>query len=90
MAVHRRVAFLTRRNCSICGDALADLKIPAFLFGIHLDVVDIDAEASEDTRERYAGRVPVLLTDAGEVLAEGRMSKRKLWQAARRARFRRS
>ncbi len=46
-------------------------------------VQDLDVDASDDLRNRFGHRVPVLITDDEEVIAEGRFERRSLRRALR-------
>lgn len=69
----RRLVFVTRAGCGICDDALGKLKVPALLRGRRIVVVDVDDDP--ELEERYGERVPVVLSSAGEVLAEGPLTR---------------
>lgn len=68
----------------MCDEALSSLRLPARFLRLSIDVTDVDGDP--DLRERYGDRVPVILSADGDVLAEGRISGRAAWSAARRAR----
>ena len=62
--------FYTRPNCHLCTDALPHVKKVARLFRRDLRIIDI--ESSDDLVAEYGLRIPVLTSDAGVVIAEGR------------------
>ncbi len=68
MTVPGRLVLLTREDCGLCEDFLAELQA----FGLHrplppLDLRDVDADP--DTRRRYGLDIPVLLLDGERVCA---------------------
>jgi hypothetical protein len=69
----RRLTFLTRSGCSLCEQGLDLVVRAARLRRVDVEVVDVDGDP--DLVEPYGDRVPVILSDDGEVLAEGRISK---------------
>ena len=59
--------FLERQNCNLCEDAWAVLAAATTTEGVRR--VDIDED--DDLVAEYGLRIPVLLSDEGDVLAEG-------------------
>jgi hypothetical protein len=78
-----RVTFLTRDGCSLCDEALRKLRVPAELLRVGIEQVDVDGDA--DLVSRFGDRVPVVLS-AGEVVAEGLITRGQAWGAVWRAR----
>ena len=79
-----RIRFLTRGGCTLCDEALAALRGAASRRKVTIDVIDVDADAS--LASDYGARVPVVLSDDGEVLAEGVISRREARSVLRRLR----
>ncbi|MCB2223858.1 MAG: glutaredoxin family protein [Actinobacteria bacterium] len=77
--MERSITFVTRQDCEICDAALPGVQAWAERLGLHLAVADVDA--TPGLRDRFDRRVPVVLSDGGEVLLEGR------WGAVREARM---
>ncbi len=46
-------------------------------------VEEVDVDASDDLRERYGSRIPVVITEDQRVVAEGRIEKRVLRRGLR-------
>lgn len=83
MGLRRRLTFITRQGCTLCDSAFRRLRLPAMLLAV--DVREVDVDTDEELLDVYGGRVPVVLTEGGDVLAEGRISRSAAWRAARRA-----
>lgn len=49
-------------------------------------VEEVDVDGSDDIRERFGNRIPVVLGTDGTVIAEGRIEKRDLRRGLRRLR----
>jgi len=75
----RSVTFVTRRGCTLCDEALPGIQGWVDRLGLEIAVVDVDE--SPDLLERFDHKVPVVLSDEGEVLLEGR------WGGLREARM---
>ena len=80
----RTLRFLIREGCTLCDQALAGLRAPARLLRVEIESVDVDAVAG--LADQYGDRVPVMLSEGGAVLAEGRISRQEAWRAVWRAR----
>jgi hypothetical protein len=46
-------------------------------------VQELDVDASEDLKERFGSRIPVVIAGDGSVIAEGRIEKRALRRGLR-------
>jgi len=75
----RPVTFITRQGCTLCDEALPGIQGWVDRLGLVMAVVDVDE--SPDLLERFDHRVPVVLSDEGDVLLEGR------WGGLREARM---
>lgn len=65
----RRYLLLGRPDCHLCEDFEAALREH---LGAAVDVDHACVDERAEWRLRYGRRIPVLLDDAGEVVAEGR------------------
>lgn len=65
------VIFLTRPGCHLCEEALPVARRVARWTRQELDVVDIDGD--DALVVDFGLRIPVVTTDSGRVLAEGRI-----------------
>jgi hypothetical protein len=81
----RSVTFVTRRECSICDEALPGIAGWAERLGLVLVVADVDESA--DLLERFDEEVPVVISDAGEVLLRGRWGRLREARMMLRARY---
>jgi hypothetical protein len=68
--------FLTRDGCGLCQETRPLVTNEAVRRGMGLQEVDVDSEP--DLKARYGARVPMVLTSAGQVVAEGNFTKREL------------
>jgi predicted thioredoxin/glutaredoxin len=68
------VVLVTRKDCHLCGDALASLRS----LGVEPELRDVDSDAQ--LHALYDWRVPVVLL-AGRVVAEGRIDRDTLRRA---------
>ncbi|MDX1690968.1 MAG: glutaredoxin family protein [Acidimicrobiia bacterium] len=84
----RSIRLLTRPGCTLCHEALGRLRPWADRLG--LTVVLEDIEDDRALTERYGFRIPVLLSERGAELAEGRIGSLGVAVAAIRARLGRS
>ena len=75
----RSITFITRQGCTLCEEALPGIQSWVERFGLGLAVVDVDE--SPDLLTDFDHRVPVVLSQEGEVLLEGR------WGGLREARM---
>ena len=66
-----RVELVTRRNCHLCEEALAQLR------GLGVEPLLRDVDADPELARLYDFRVPVLLID-GRLAAEGKISHAQL------------
>jgi len=69
-----RLVLVTRHGCSLCEDALRDLRA----LGHEPELADVDAD--DRLHDLYDWRVPVVLVDE-RVVAEGRITLQQLEQA---------
>lgn len=69
----RSITYVTRAGCTMCAEALPGIQDWAERLGLRLEVVDVDL--SLDLLERFDHRVPVVLSDGGEVLLEGQWGR---------------
>jgi hypothetical protein len=46
-------------------------------------VEEVDVDSSDDLRDRFGSRIPVLLADDGSVIDEGRIKRRSLRKGLR-------
>jgi Glutaredoxin-like domain (DUF836) len=60
-AAGARVVFLTRADCCLCDDALAEVESARRSEPFELEIVDVDRDAS--LAEKYGHEVPVVLVD---------------------------
>ena len=67
-----KVEFITRKNCPLCDEAEEILAGWTEQLGLEVVVVDVDQNAA--LLNVFTDRVPVLRTESGDVLAEGRWS----------------
>ena len=74
------VIFLTRPGCHLCEDALPVARRAARWARQELRIVDI--ETDDGLIVEYGLRIPVVTTDRGVVLAEGRIQFASLLRAA--------
>ena len=72
--------FLTRPGCHLCEDALPATRRAARWARQELEIVDI--ETDDELIVKYGLRIPVVTTDRGVVLAEGRIEFTSLLRAA--------
>lgn len=72
--------FLTRPGCPLCDKALPAARRAARWTRQELEVVDI--ESDDGLVVEYGLRIPVVTTDRGVVLAEGRIEFASLLRAA--------
>lgn len=75
--------FLTRVGCHLCEDARPTVIRAAQRAGVRVEEVDI--ELRDDLLSAYALRIPVVLSPAGQVLAEGRIEDRRALARAMKA-----
>lgn len=64
----KRLTLLTREGCELCEEFERELRV-------HFPAVELqhaDVDSRDEWRRRYGLRIPVLLDEWGEVLAEGR------------------
>ena len=73
------IEFITRQDCPLCDKGKADLDKWARRIGLR--VVEVDVDSDPDLLEQFGARVPVVRTEAGLVVAEGRWSSVKLGAA---------
>lgn len=77
------VIFLTRPGCHLCEDALPMVSAEVTRAGGTLELVNVE---EDDTLEaEYGHRIPVVLSERGEVLAEGLIAPRRLRRRLRRS-----
>ncbi|HSN57183.1 MAG TPA: glutaredoxin family protein [Candidatus Sulfomarinibacteraceae bacterium] len=74
------VIFLTRPGCHLCEEALPVARRVARLTHQDLAVVNIDGD--DELVAEYGLRIPVVTTDDGRVLAEGRIGLGSLFKEA--------
>ena len=74
------VIFLTRPGCHLCEDALPVARRVAKLTHQELAVIDIDTD--DELVAEYGLRIPVVTTDDGRVLGEGRIGLGSLFKEA--------
>ena len=75
----RSLSFVTRQGCTLCEEVLPSIRRWVDRLGLEMSIVDVDE--SPDLLERFDHRVPVVLSDEGDVLLEGR------WGGLREARM---
>jgi hypothetical protein len=73
------VTFLTRHGCLVCDEAEPVVTRETDRRGLSLTVIDVDRD--DQLRALYGDRVPVVLGPGGEVIAEGRIDRRRLRKA---------
>jgi len=73
------ITFVTRRDCTLCDEALPGVRGWVERLGLELSIVDVDE--SPDLLADFDHKVPVVLSGEGEVLLWGR------WGALREARM---
>jgi hypothetical protein len=75
----RSITFITRQGCTLCDEALPGIEGWVERFGLEMTVVDVDLDLA--LLERFDHKVPVVLSDEGEILLWGR------WGSLREARM---
>lgn len=75
----RSITFVTRQGCTLCEEALPGIQSWVERLGLEMAVVDVDQ--SPGLLADFDHRVPVVLSQGGEVLLEGR------WGGLREARM---
>lgn len=65
-----------RERCHLCEEMFEDLQALLGHYEISLQEVDVDSEPR--LRERFGQRVPVLMSEHGQLLAEGRLEPQSL------------
>lgn len=70
---------LSRTDCHLCEDFLAELAAGFPQLVARLRIEDVDSR--EDWRRRYGLRIPVLLEAGGERICEGRFDADSLREA---------
>jgi hypothetical protein len=83
----RTIQFLTRPGCGMCDAALPRVRRVAGW--LRRGVVVNDITGTPELEAQYHLRIPVLLDDAGAVIAEGELTTRQIISAALRMRGRR-
>jgi thiol-disulfide isomerase/thioredoxin len=73
------VKFLTRTGCHLCDEA-RPLVLEAAK-RLRIEVVELDIDDDDDLVREFGLRVPVVIGDDGEVLAEGTIERRALSKA---------
>jgi hypothetical protein len=63
------VTFLTRSGCHLCDDARAVLERVAAK--VRLEVTEVDIDVDDGLVRDWGLRVPVVLSNDGQVIAEG-------------------
>lgn len=76
------VKFLTRPGCHLCDAARPLVQREVARLGLDLEEIDIDED--DDLVGEYGLRIPVVLSEAGEVLAEANFDRRQLRRGLRR------
>jgi len=66
----RSITYVTRRGCTLCDEALPGIEAWVERLRLGMEVVDVDE--SPDLLERFGEKVPVVLSDEGDVLLWGR------------------
>lgn len=65
-----------RARCHLCEEMYEDLQS---LLGCHEVLLqEVDVDSCPDLRERFGRRIPVLVSEDGQVLAEGRLDPQSL------------
>ena len=73
-----RFVLVSRADCGLCEEMLAELAALPELQGWPIDVLDIDTDGA--ARRRYGHKIPVLLF-AGEIVCHGRLDAREVQKA---------
>jgi hypothetical protein len=76
------IRFLTRDQCPLCDAARPMVTTTVARYGGAVEEVDVDG--SDDIKERFGDRIPVVLGTDGTVIAEGHIEKRDLRRGLRR------
>lgn len=79
-----RVLVLTRADCCLCHEALAEVEAARRLVDFELEVVDVDGDPA--LAERYGEEVPVVLVD-GRKAFKYRVKSHELARRLRRRRW---
>ena len=83
--VSRRITFLTRPGCGVCGQAAPKVARIARLLRCQLEFRDITKDPPLE--DEFHLRIPVLLDEAGSVIAEGALTGWGTLRALLRSRF---
>jgi hypothetical protein len=75
----RSITYVTRKGCTLCEEAFPGVQRWAERLGLTIALVDVDE--SPALHEVFDHRVPVVLSEEGDVLLEGR------WGSIREARM---
>ena len=62
------ITFYTRKNCSLCNDALTALETVRGSHPFELKILDLDGEAAADKLARYTDEVPVVELDGRKIM----------------------
>lgn len=65
-----------RERCHLCEEMFEDLQVLLGRYRVSLQEVDVDQHP--ELRERFGRRVPVLVSEDGQLLAEGRLDPQSL------------
>lgn len=79
------VEFITRNNCPLCEKGEGVLRSVAKRWGLTVRLIDVDED--EALFDLFSDRVPVVLGEGGDVIAEGRISALRLTAALLRRRM---
>ncbi len=66
----RSITYVTRKGCTLCREALPGIQTWVERLQLSLEVVDVDE--SPGLLERFGDKVPVVMSDEGDVLLWGR------------------
>lgn len=83
MVAAKHLEFITKDDCPLCAETLANLVPLAAGRNVDLTIRNVEDDAALET---FRERVPVIRNDSGDILAEGRITARQLRRVVRRAR----
>ena len=85
MTPSNSLRFVTRAGCTLCEKAQPSVVAAAKRAGLTVEIVDVDEDP--ELLAVFGDRVPVVLDGAGNVLAEGRISRVTATAAVLKARL---